>query len=479
MLTAVRNLNFINAKDYGAQGDGVTDDTTKLQAWLNAAVSGSILFWPSGVYIVSASLLYPGNVKIVGAGDSDGGTIIRVKTGTALTTPVLCSKDWFNNSATSGNPVEISDIKIDGNSATSGASAHGFVAMNFWSSFDNMTITNVAGAGFLFTASSQNGTHISNTCVEAKIRRIQVRTCGGHGISIIDSATPLTSCTDGFIEDCLITGVGARAINVNRSAGWLIQGNHCYGSVTDSIKLDGCYGTRVIGNYVDGFGASGNSFIAGILMNILDGRGSCCIGNHIGFENSLATNLFGININGNGSGDAVAVCMGNTVKGGSQTGSIGYLIQSNNASTWKCYFHDNDAKSVPTNVSEDNKTIGGDVGILGHLGSLSQNAPTAAAGANAGGSPPVPVKTGCTDISGKITFGTGTTPAAGDQCDVTFQIAYTNAPNVTLTPINSATAALNLYVATSTTGFNVSCVNAPAASQANTVYGFFYHVLGA
>jgi hypothetical protein len=439
--------------------------------WFRSAYSG-------GCYLVSASLLYPGNVRITGADDSDGGTVLKVKNGTALTTPVLCSSAWFNNSATAGNTVEISDIQIDGNSAMSGSGAHGFVAMNFWSSFDRMTIKNVAGAGFLFTASSQNGTHISNTCVEAKIRRIQVRTCGGHGISVIDSATPLTSCTDGFIEDCLITGVGGRAINLNRSAGWLIQGNHVYDSVTDAIKLDGCYGTRVIGNYIDGFGAGGSSFIAGILMNILDGRGSCCIGNHVGFEGSAATNLFGININGNGSGDAVAICMGNTVTGGSQTGSKGYLIQSNNASTWKWYFHDNDAKSVVTNVSDDNLTIGGDLGVLGHIGSLSHNAPTAAAGANSGGSPPVPVKTGCTDISGKITFGTGTTPAAGDQCDVTFQVAYANAPNVVLTPINSATAALNLYATSTVNGFNVFCVNVPAASQANTIYGFFYHVLG-
>lgn len=473
MFIADQQTLVNNAKNYGAIGDGVTDSTIGLQAALNA---GHDCFIPAGVYIISSSLTYPGNMKIKGAGDMDGGTVIKVKTGTALTTPVLCSSAWFSNSATAGNPVEISDIKIDGNSATSGANAHGFVAMNFWSSFDRMTITNVAGAGFLFTASSQNGTHISNTCVEAKIRRIQVRTCGGHGISIVDSATPLTSCTDGFIEDCLITGAGIRAINVNRSAGWLIQGNHVYGSVTDAIKLDGCYATRVIGNYIDGFGSGGSSFIAGILMNILDGRGSCCIGNHIGFEASAATSLFGININGNGSGDAVAICMGNTVKGGSQSGSKGYLIQSNNASTWICYFHDNDAKGVLTNITEDNKTIGGDVGILGHFGSLSQNAPTAAAGANAGTSPPVPAKTGCTDISGQITFGTGTVPAAGDQCDVTFNTAYANAPKVVLTPINSATAALNLYVTSTVNGFNVSCVNAPSASQANTVYGFTYIV---
>src|SRR5882762_3653306 len=368
--------SYVNPRDskWGAAGDGITDDTAALQAAWNAAAGGACIM-PAGVYLVTASLLYPGNIKIIGAGDSSGGTIIRVKTGTALTTPVLCSAAWYNNAATSGNPVEISDIQIDGNSATSGSVAHGFAAMNYWSSFDRISINNVAGAGFLSTAQSRNGTHISNTCVEAKIKRLQVRTCGGHGIYIQDSGSPLNSCTDGFLEDCIVAGAGARGINFEMGPGWLIQGNHIYGTVKEAIKVDQCYATRVIGNYVDGFGSGSSTSIAGILMNILDGRGSSCIGNHIGFEGSAATGpQYGININGQGSGNAVAIINSNTVKGGSQSGSVGYLIQTNNTSLWKCYFHDNDAKSVVTNITEDQYVTGGDLATFGHIGSASQNA---------------------------------------------------------------------------------------------------------
>lgn len=106
--------------------------------------------------------------------------------------------------------------------------------------------------------------------------------------------------------------------------------------------------------------------------------------------------------------------------------------------------------------------------------------PTAAAGANAGTTPPAPVVTsGDTDMRGNITFGTGATPAAGAMVVVTFANAWLNAPFVMVTPKNTATQALGLYVTgVSTTGFTLSCTTAPAASQANTVFSFDFLAQG-
>lgn len=107
-------------------------------------------------------------------------------------------------------------------------------------------------------------------------------------------------------------------------------------------------------------------------------------------------------------------------------------------------------------------------------------APTAAAGANAGTSPPAPVVTaGDTDMRGNITFGTGTTPAAGAMVGVTFANPWAIAPTVMVVPRNTATQALGLYVTgNSVNGFTLSCTTAPAASQGNTIYSFDYSVLG-
>jgi hypothetical protein len=108
---------------------------------------------------------------------------------------------------------------------------------------------------------------------------------------------------------------------------------------------------------------------------------------------------------------------------------------------------------------------------------------TAASGSNAGSGAPVPVvQTNSTDVKGQITFGTGTGPTSGAQVVVTFVTTYsdflTTAPFITITPINSTSATLNMYVsASSVTSFTISCNTAPASSQSNSTYGFNYHCI--
>jgi hypothetical protein len=117
--------------------------------------------------------------------------------------------------------------------------------------------------------------------------------------------------------------------------------------------------------------------------------------------------------------------------------------------------------------------------VSGHLNFAGGTAPTAAAGANAGTGPPAPVVfAGSNDTRGRISFGTGTAPASGSMVVVTFAAAYTTAPFVILTPTGGATANLVLFVQgpLSTTSFNVSVSNTPAASQTNGFYSCDYWI---
>jgi hypothetical protein len=69
---------WINVKSaaYGAKGDGVTDDTTAIQAALAAVgAGGNTVYFPAGTYLLSAGLAIPARTHLRGAGM--GGTTLR------------------------------------------------------------------------------------------------------------------------------------------------------------------------------------------------------------------------------------------------------------------------------------------------------------------------------------------------------------------------------------------------------------------
>jgi hypothetical protein len=131
-------------------------------------------------------------------------------------------------------------------------------------------------------------------------------------------------------------------------------------------------------------------------------------------------------------------------------------------------------------VTTGGAAITGALSATGHISGTSTGV-AAAAGANAGTSPPAPVlAAGSSDTAGNGTFGTGTTPAAGAQVGITFGTSYGSyAPGVSVQPSNAAAAALGLYPSAVTgTGFTVSCTGTPTGSEPNTTYAFTYLAVG-
>jgi len=60
---------FVSVKDFGAVGDGVTDDTAAIQAAIDAVGSGGTLYFPAATYVVSSALTRNTNgMHIVGYG---------------------------------------------------------------------------------------------------------------------------------------------------------------------------------------------------------------------------------------------------------------------------------------------------------------------------------------------------------------------------------------------------------------------------
>lgn len=73
----VLNESVINVKDYGAVGDGVTDDTAAIQSCLDS-FTGKIIFLPTGVFITTKPLILPSQSIL--RGSSTQGTVIKKNT---------------------------------------------------------------------------------------------------------------------------------------------------------------------------------------------------------------------------------------------------------------------------------------------------------------------------------------------------------------------------------------------------------------
>jgi hypothetical protein len=71
--TAAPNSSFVNIKDYGATGDGTTDDTTSVQNAINALATGGTVYCPPGSYLVTSVNVNP-SVSLAGS----EGSIIKL-----------------------------------------------------------------------------------------------------------------------------------------------------------------------------------------------------------------------------------------------------------------------------------------------------------------------------------------------------------------------------------------------------------------
>lgn len=86
-------LESISIRDFGAVGDGITDDTQSIRNAIAAVVSGGSLYIPPGEYLVSSSLKLPNSITVFGAGESSRITIrtdIEVFNSDTSTASALC-----------------------------------------------------------------------------------------------------------------------------------------------------------------------------------------------------------------------------------------------------------------------------------------------------------------------------------------------------------------------------------------------------
>lgn len=125
--STLRNIEYglpINVKQYGATGDGVTNDATAIQTAIDAVTTlGGVAYFPAGVYLIGTTSLTIGKLgtRLIGEG-SECTTIKYTGTGTALK----------NSHATAmRSHVGIEDLFFDLSTASSGAIAVDFTCWSY------------------------------------------------------------------------------------------------------------------------------------------------------------------------------------------------------------------------------------------------------------------------------------------------------------------------------------------------------------
>lgn len=95
--------DFVSVMDFGATGNGVTDDSPAIQAAINAANN---VFFPPGTYVCNSQIVLRANLTIVGSGMG----ISRVKKVTTTYGGVFCANSGSTTEQLSN--INISDITL-------------------------------------------------------------------------------------------------------------------------------------------------------------------------------------------------------------------------------------------------------------------------------------------------------------------------------------------------------------------------------
>ena len=88
--------NFRNVKDFGAIGDGVTDDTAAINAAISAANTDGTVFFPKGTYLVTSTLQMLNGQAFIGEGGQRAVTIKKGANGDLINMVTRCRLEDLN-----------------------------------------------------------------------------------------------------------------------------------------------------------------------------------------------------------------------------------------------------------------------------------------------------------------------------------------------------------------------------------------------
>jgi hypothetical protein len=333
-----KTLDWLIVTSYGAKGDGIQDDTTFIQAAINACQPGGVVYLPRGVYKTTATLDLKNGVSLVGSHASmmlgpgmtetdypcyiqpaapfTGASVIQIIGDADGTHPAISGEQRIVN------------LMLDGSQLT-GSSIDGLYAKGNVQNvvLDNVCIKAMPNNGIVTASRTSDGQYPYSW----RLHHVMIDRCHANGIMF-------TQNTDLTLDDVQVIGCSAQGIVLTNCANSILLGCRAEWNGSHGFHLTGDWGNwsgsgaaQMIGCSTDRNGqygvlidATGNGpmILSGLMMR-RDGRnGGAGGGGYAGL--SVASNGVPVIVSG-------ATCYPGTDDAGTTGTSPDYGIKLNGA----------------------------------------------------------------------------------------------------------------------------------------------------
>jgi hypothetical protein len=246
--------DFVNVKDFGAKGDGATDDTDAINRALQQIYKSTVsptdprarrtIYFPGGTYITTAAILVPPFAKLVG--DGVASAIIKQTNGNRSVINVCDSSFQIGASIGTSSAVVPQNIEING--------IHFLNANNSVVSpiFVLDSASNVKIQNTKFDSNASAGFYPNLVSVATSVRstnKITFDTCqfvnAGNAIAIVGTNVNTIRVTNSEFEN--LSNV---CVHLNNSLNFCSIGNY-FGSVGGFFISNGANSNFSIGDYYE------------------------------------------------------------------------------------------------------------------------------------------------------------------------------------------------------------------------------------